>query len=60
MSNRQQREQALQNALDSFALEFLQPSAENLQQMEDWLNGKVSPQQLMDSAYEIWQQRSLL
>lgn len=52
----QHRKQALSDALDSFRLEFLSPSTENIAQFDAWLNGQIGAKQLMESAYEIWQQ----
>ena len=54
------KSQALQDAVDSFALEFLSPSQENLEQFSSWLAGEINDKQLMESAYEIWERtRSL-
>lgn len=54
------RAKALSDALDSFQLEFLTPSEANLAQLDAWLDGKMSDRQLMESAYEIWQQQRSL
>lgn len=51
----QRKSQALQDAVDSFALEFLSPTQENLEQMSAWLAGEINDKQLMESAYEIWE-----
>ncbi|MDH2998329.1 hypothetical protein A1D22_01550 [Pasteurellaceae bacterium LFhippo2] len=60
MTELQSKRYALQNAVDSFKLESLIPSAQNLEKFEPWLEGKMNDKQLMESAYEIWQQaRSL-
>ena len=60
MTELQAKRDALQSAIDSFKLESLIPSVQNLAEIEPWLEGKMSDTQLMESAYEIWQQtRSL-